>query len=394
MRVLFPLAWVTLACSMVLTLCGLLAAVAANRPPPPVLRLEATPWSSDRTPAGATFVEVDQAELVGVVGPPPVPVGPTQTPERRETPTLSARPTTAPQVAEATPEPPVPRSEPCPSPTTSWSLQVDGRAFLPRGFSLRGLSLSESLAAMEAVAGAGFNTVELDVGLDATSRAQVERAESLGLKVLAHTLGPSTRLRDGYSGTAVLAWDLALQDQQGLVPLTTRPHRLDYDQEGNPVAVPDLAGLTGLRLAEDQPVTYRTASSPRNQAFAVLIAGAHGFVAPAYRHGTTWKVPADIWADYQTLSWEIQLLEPVLLEGTRVELDTGNSDLWAATWSHQESLYLAVVNRAVLETCPLSLPLQGASLEPVTGGQGLGLSDGVVSGEVPAGDVQVYRLTR
>ncbi len=136
----------------------------------------------------------------------------------------------------------------------------------------------------------------------------------------------------------------------------------------------------------------------RNMTYLALLAGAKGVLYYTFRDtGFDMAKQPELWAGMTTLPAEIQRLEPWLLNGQRLPLETGRNDVYAGVWTLAGKTVACVVSSARTESRELSLALpaglagQATNLFPSRPAS-LRVQAGKLGGAIGPLEVQVYEL--
>jgi len=139
---------------------------------------------------------------------------------------------------------------------------------------------------------------------------------------------------------------------------------------------------------------YPTAVESRNMTYGALAAGAKGLIGYTF---LGLESQAELWSELQRQADEVALLAPVLLDGERSRLATGNADLAATTWRSGSDVTVAVLNLSggAAQAVALAMPAGAHGLQALFADRpsGLSLSDGQLTGTIEPMAVHVYRLS-
>lgn len=326
-------------------------------------------------------------------------------------------------------------------------LVIDGQPFFPLGFYQVSYDASDEVRIenMQTIAAAGFNL--LHEPLDTDDRALLDTAAELGLLVIAEYNAPMFNVIAAYrEHPTIIAWNIADDVDDGRLSVAdvdarriqTRaidPSRITYisgfsRQSTDFAASADVLGfqtypignggltldyvgdiLTDLRatlgpahplIANLQTFAWPGERAPtpqevRNMTYQALVSGVDGIIYYTYLDDA-WNMRnySDIWATLQELAAELNMLTPMLLEGQRSRLNTGNLAVMAGYWQHNDTGYLILVNTAyeahnVDVALPETAPGSATPLVAQPASE-LHLTNGHIQGMLAAEGVVVYHI--
>jgi len=311
------------------------------------------------------------------------------------------------------------------------TLLLNGSPFFPFGFTNVAYYPSldtQRMAALQALADAGFNTMYQAIDLDDDDFLNM--AKELGISILAefNALWPPDVIDRYVNHPAILGW--AIWDDVGSGPHTPEqvcefgdlvrthdPSRMTYMSGGWPKKIGQFSACADTAALQSYPIPvqayatapgYPTPESPlgavhyafsqardnagegvvkpnlanlqafayqglreptptevRNMTYQALVNGVKGILYYTWRDGA-WLITDhdELWQGIQSLVPEIKMLEPVLLNGTRKILPTGFSDVVAACWSLKSQLYIVVINTSEAQLYTVSLRVPPAARGP------------------------------
>jgi hypothetical protein len=139
---------------------------------------------------------------------------------------------------------------------------------------------------------------------------------------------------------------------------------------------------------------HPTPEEERNMTYSVLAAGAKGLVCYNYPGA---RENEDLWAELEILRGEVISMAPVLLDGQLTRVETGDPELVASIWEHEDIFYTVLVNTSYNETKQISLPVP----DGFTGElqllfprlrDGLAIEEDMLTGEINPVEVQAYQF--
>ena len=142
---------------------------------------------------------------------------------------------------------------------------------------------------------------------------------------------------------------------------------------------------------------YPDKKEVRNLLYGALIYGAKGVMAYTFYDGggTLMSNQPALWNELGLLKEEVEVLAPVLMNGDHTVLDTGTKGVYAAQWTYEDDLYVALLNtsRSENQVVELNLGVSG-SVEAIfdRGTPNMSFSDGRLSGNITAEEVYVYKV--
>jgi hypothetical protein len=137
----------------------------------------------------------------------------------------------------------------------------------------------------------------------------------------------------------------------------------------------------------------------RNMTYLALLAGVKGILYYTFADsGFQVTEHPELWADMQTLPPEIKALEPALLDGQLMTLETGLEDVFAGAWTEGNRVIVCVVNTSPTEARTVAIPLPAGvtgEARPMFPGRpaGLGTRDGQLRGTMGPLEVHVYETS-
>jgi hypothetical protein len=323
------------------------------------------------------------------------------------------------------------------------TLVVNGGAFFPIGIyhvSYVGTD-AERLAALQAIAAAGFNMIH--PALDSGDGSFLDEAAALGVYVqVEFNEHWPTVVNTHKDHPAILGWNIGddvedeftpgeLQAMQDAVKALDPDHitsigTYDPDRFGPYITIPDVAGVysypvphEGLETVDwaiseaagyGQVVwgvpqafawpgeTPPTGDELRNMTYQMLINGVKGLLYYTYLD-SSWDMGSQpgFWADLRALIPEIEAMSAVYTDGTRTKVThTGAADVFAAEWVYGPNSYVVVVNTSGSNTRDVSIRLPsgrtGGTLQVLFAGgpDGMVYANGVLSGPIAPLEARVY----
>jgi hypothetical protein len=146
------------------------------------------------------------------------------------------------------------------------------------------------------------------------------------------------------------------------------------------------------------PWVVPTFAQVRNMTYLALLAGAKGVLYYTFRDpGFDMAKQPELWAQMTGLPAEIKRLEPWLLDGRRVRLETGFKDVYAGAWTLAGKTVVCVVSSAPGESRDVALALPAGVTGPAVNlfpsrPGGLSVQAAKLSGAVGPLAVQVYEF--
>jgi hypothetical protein len=332
---------------------------------------------------------------------------------------------------------------------------VDGKPFFPMGFYHVSWTFSaeDRMQFLQEVAAAGYNTVHASLKQMDEWDPFLTEAEKLNVMVLTEFGVDRTAAIERYRGRKpILAWNPGDEpDGQGIAPeeMLERHNAIKsidatvptYMTLCVPSAYKRYAAMAEVIAPDPYPIRHASASTlpvytsisqavaaatplgrpiwaipqafgykdlkswrvptfaeERNMTYLALLAGAKGLVYYTYRdNGFNMRENPELWDGMKTLPAEIKALEPFLLEGNRVTLETGTPDLIAGHWTTTGRNVICIANASSTETRDVSLALpQGVAGKAVNlfanRPGGLEVRNGKLTGKVGPLEVHVYEI--
>ena len=334
------------------------------------------------------------------------------------------------------------------------TTMVDGKPFFPFGWYHVSWSFTteERLAFLRDVAAGGFNTVHAGIRQLDEWDAFLDEADKRGVHVVTEFgVDPLQVIKRYRDKPAVLAWNPGDEPDGGGIAPEEMFRRYDEFKKADPdhptymtLCVPQryakYAGCAEIIAPDPYPIN-RTNPTPgtvyemlsnagaeaakygrpvwgvlqcfgykdggwrvptfaecRNMTYLALLAGVKGIIYYTYAD-TGFNIPdnPELWAQMKTLPAEIRTLEPALLDGHLVKLETGLADAMAGAWTIGNHVVVCVVNASEKETrrVTVTLPLAAkGEAKPMFPGRPAGMTVGAgkLSGMIGPLEVHVYEF--
>ena len=332
---------------------------------------------------------------------------------------------------------------------------VDGKPFFPFGWYhvSWGFTAEQRLAFLRNVAAGGFNTVHASIKQADEWDAFLDEADKRGVHVVTEfRVDPLLVIKRYRDKPAVLAWNPGDEPDGGGVAPEEMFRRYDEFKKADPnhptymtLCVPQryakYAGCAEIIAPDPYPIN-RTDPTPgtvyemlsqarteaakygrpvwgvlqcfgykdggwrvptfaecRNMTYLALLAGVKGIIYYTYAD-QGFRIPdnPDLWAQMKTLPAEMKTLEPALLDGHLVKLETGLADVMAGAWTVDNRVIVCVVNASEKEsrqvTVTLPLAAKGEARALFAGRPaGMMAEGGKLAGTIEPLAVHVYEFT-